>query len=136
MKKTTDKLGYLMFVCCYIFIVFNYGKYNLYESLYLVSGDSFDGKVLESSGINGKVIYLFAYNDHQTPKTINSNPTKTYLKVNEVKKIRVIPYFNIALLYSFSFIPYFVTSVFFLFGFLFTIHSFLKIFNISISKNT
>lgn len=127
MKKTIDKMGYVMFISCYIFLLYNYGKYNLYESLYLVSGASFDGRVLGSTGIDGKGIYQFSYAEHQTSKSINSNPTKTKLKINEVKKIRVIPYYDIALLYPFNFIPYFVTSVFFLLGFLGTILSFLKI---------
>jgi len=131
MKKIFDKIGYSFYIGLYLFLVFNYGNLSLFETIYLVFGDKVDGKVVEQSSINGKIIYRFSYLDEEVKKTCKSFPTKAKLNFNETKKIRIVPFYNIALLHSFNFIAYFVSLAFFLLGSIVSIICILFLFNIN-----
>ena len=116
MKNISDKIGYSLYIGIYIFLVISYGKFALYETIYLVFGDSVEGTVVERSVTNDKTIYRFSYFENQVSKTCISTPTKTKLTLNDSRTIRVVPFLNIALIYSFNFIAYFASMAFFLFG--------------------
>ncbi len=130
MKKTFDKLGYAFYILLYLFLVIYYGNYTVYESVYLLFGDSFDGRIIDQSYSDGKLIYQFSYIDEEVSMTCTSLPTKSILSFFESKKIRVVPFFNIALLYSFNAIAYVVSLAFFIFGFIVSIICILFLFNI------
>lgn len=130
MKKTFDKLGYAFYIVLYLFLVIYYGNYTVYESVCLLFGDSFDGTIIDQSYSDGKLIYQFSYIDEEVSKTCTSLPTKSRLSLFETKKIRVVPFFNIALLYSFNAIAYVVSLAFFIFGFIVSIICSLFLFNI------
>lgn len=130
MNKLLDKIGYSFYIGLYFFLVVNYGNFTLFETIYLVFGDKVDGTVVKQSNLNGKIIYSFSYYDEEVSKTCKSFPTKARLSFNETKKIRVVPFFNIALLHNFNFMVYFVSLVFFLFGLIVSIICLLFLFNI------
>ncbi len=130
MKKLFDKIGYSLYIGIYIFLVISYGKFVLYETIYLVFGDSVEGTVLEQSITNDKTIYRFSYFENQVSKTCISTPTKTRLNLKDSRTIRVVPFLNIALLYSFNFIAYFASMAFFLFGLVISFICMLFLFNI------
>ena len=130
MKKTFDKLGYAIYILLYLFLVIYYGNYTVYESVYLLFGDSFDGTIINQSYSDGKLIYQFSYIDEEVSMTCTSLPTKFRLSLFETKKIRVVPFFNIAILYSFNAIAYVVSLAFFIFGFIVSIICILFLFNI------
>jgi hypothetical protein len=109
--------------------VVNYGNFTLFETIYLVFGDKFVGTVVKQSNLNGKIIYNFSYYDEEVSKTCSSFPTTARLSLNETKKIRVVPFFNIALLHNFNFMVYLVSLVFFLFGLIVSIICLLFLFN-------
>lgn len=130
MKNLFDKIGYSFYVGLYLFLVVNYGNFTLFETVYLIFGDKVDGTVFKQSNLNGKKIYSFSYYDKEVSKKCSSLPSKSKFSINETKKIRVVPFFNLALLNNFNVMLYSVSLVFFLFGLIVSIICLLLLFNI------
>jgi hypothetical protein len=129
MKRIFDKIGYCLLIISFLVIINNYGKYLLYETSFLIFGNSLDLVIINKKVVNNKNIYYFSLTN-DIRDIYSSDPTKKELSQFSKIKVRVVPFFKKVYIGPFVWISYIMGLILFLFCFFISMISFWMIFDI------
>lgn len=129
MRTMTDKIGYSLVIIGFFAMIFKYGNYILYETIYLINGNVVYTEIVSKKIINEKYIYRFII---QGENEINYLSLPTYKEYNleEIVKVRTVPLFEKVFLGEFVLVSYLLGILLLVFGFAISTLSFWMIFGI------
>lgn len=123
MRTMTDKIGYSLVIIGFFAMIFKYGNYILYETIYLINGNVVYTEIVSKEIINEKYIYHFII---QGENAINYLSLPTYKEYNleEIVKVRTVPLFEKVFLGEFVLVSYLLGILLLVFGFVISTLSF------------
>lgn len=129
MRTITDRIGYSLILIGFIAMIFKYGNYLLYETIYLINGNVVYVEIKSKEIVNGKNIYYFILYDGAEKKYSSIPTNKVFLHEKNVKA-RTVPLFQKVFLGEFVLSSYVIGLTLLVFGLLISILSFWLIFGI------
>lgn len=130
MRAITDKLGYILIILGFIALIYKHGTYLLFETVFLISGKSIHSQVISKKSQEEKYTYYFKVKE-APDLNYSSLPSKKIYYINDIVKVRTIPFFEKVVLGEFNLTAYLIGIGFFLFGLLICILSIWMIFDVN-----
>lgn len=107
MKGIFDRIGIVIVIIGYLFLVKKIGPYVYYESLYIINGKEITAKVVKIDKYNSGYIVEFQDTDVDKSKIYRTNElSKNKYSIGEIKKLRVSNIGNIAIHWKRMFLLY------------------------------
>lgn len=107
MKGIFDRIGIVIVIIGYFFLVKKIGPYVYYESLYIINGKEITAKVVKIDKYNSGYIVEFQDTDVDKSKIYRTNElSKNKYSIGEIKKLRVSNIGNIAIHWKRMFLLY------------------------------